>query len=521
MERNKSGVKGEAKVQIIHRRFATTLILMLLVALTAVAQDGIRMRGCRRGMLLEPTPSFRAQETPRHAGGDFYCGDRRQLVILAAFRDRQFEDDDSTTLAKWDKIFNTDNYHEDSFVGSVHDYFYDQSYGQFNLKFDLIRVNLPDSCKKYRSTNVDENSQYMVDDIVDTLQTLDIDWSQYDWNDDGYVNQILIIYAGEGQNAGGNYNTIWPHQWWLSLHLDLSNPEPDKYRSYRTVYDGDREYRIDCYCCMQEMINSGYIQSTFGTICHEYSHCFGLPDFYDGYTKYVGEWDLMDYGNYNGGGFCPPNYSAHERWLMGWVNPVELSANTSVSDMPALCDEPQAYLIRNDGHEDEYYLVENRQQTGWDQDIPGSGLVVFHVDFDESIWTSIEELTNSRNIVRYSIIPANNKSRYSLSNCAGWAYPYAVSYSPSPVYNDSLTNNSAPAATLNKANTDGSKLMNKSLRDIHVKDGLASFRFTIDQTAGIVALEPEGEPLELYRVGPVGILRYPNGVVKKVIKGLH
>ena len=160
-------------------RYILSIFLLLSVVMTAAAEDDIRLSGCRRGVQLAATTrSLRAPLAPQ-VGGDFYHGNRRQLVVLAAFRDRDFQDDKVTALAKWEKIFNAEDYHEDSFVGSVHDYFYAQSYGKFNLTFDLVYVNLPDSASKYRSTySHDEYSQYMVDDIVDTLMTRTIDWSQ-------------------------------------------------------------------------------------------------------------------------------------------------------------------------------------------------------------------------------------------------------------------------------------------------------------------------------------------------------
>ena len=444
------------------------ILLLLFVMMTTAAEDGIR-RGCRRGVQLIATRSHRSLPTPFRVGGDFYHGDRRQLVVLAAFRDQAFEGDETTALSKWDKIFNADHYQEESFVGSVHDYFYAQSYGKLNLMFDLIHVNLPDNLSKYHSTpgedGDDENSQYMVDDIVDTLQTLDIDWSLYDWNGDGYVNQLLIIYAGRGMNNGGGSNTIWPHQWWLSRHVDQTTG--DRYRSYRTVNTADKTFIIDCYCCAQEVVNQLSTKSSFGTICHEYTHCFGFPDLY-GTTKTPHAWDLMDDGNYNGIGFCPPNYSAHERYLMGWLTPKELTEATTIADMPALCDEPQAYLIRNDGYENEFYMVENRQQKEWDAHIPGSGIVVFHIDYDEAIWCGYSsEPVNSNNLLRYHIIPANNEVLYFYSN--GWAYPYEG--------NNSLTNTSAPEDIINHVNTDGTYHMNKPLTNMQVTDGLASFDF--------------------------------------------
>lgn len=487
--------------------------LFTFLPLNLVAQDYSVRQGCRRGVLLPTTRSQRASSSEFPAGGDFYHGDRHQLVVLVSFPDQKFQGDEAATLTKWDKIFNAEDYHEGSFVGSVHDYFYAQSYGKFNLIFDLIYVMLPDSCKKYRSTaQHDEYSQYMVDDIVDTLQTLDIDWSRYDWNGNGFVNQLLIVYAGKGMNAGGGSNTIWPHQWWLSKHLKNPDNQWEGYRGYRAVSHGDKQFIIDCYCCMQEVVNVSSVKTPFGTICHEYTHCFGFPDFYNGSTKYVGEWDLMDSGNYGNYGYCPTSYSAHERWLMGWLEPVELTDATEISNMQALTDEPQAYLIRNDGYADEYYIVENRQKQGWDSNLTGSGLIVFHIDFDEEIWAGLKDYANSSKVKRYTIFPANNKS---VSYNGGWSYPYALNDS---VRNDSLTNTSVPAATLIHANTDGTLFMNKPLYDMNVENGLASFRFAVGTPTAIRERQAEGRPQELYRLGPVSIQRYPNGEIKKVMK---
>ena len=73
-------------------------------------------------------------------------------------------------------------------------------------------------------------------------------------------------------------------------------------------------------------------------------------------------------------------------------------------------------------------------------------------------------------------------------------------------------------ANILNQNTDGTYFMSKSLRDISVTNGLVSFRFTIDSSTGIKELEVEGEPRELYRIGPIIILRYPNGAIRKVVR---
>ena len=474
------------------------LTILLALAMTAGAsaqqvieksdapgETAIHLRGCRAGT---PNPQFVTRRAPSlQSGENTYIGNRHQLVVLASFQDQDFAEDHDATLQKWDKIFNAENYVENMFVGSVHDYFMAQSYGQFNLTFDLFLVELPDERTKYSSTmSHDENSQYMVDDIIDILQTQDIDWSLYDWDGDTFVDQLLIIFAGMGMNDGGTANTIWPHQWWLSQHLSQWTEDQHSYRSYRTVMRGDMEYHIDCYCCVQEFVGYDPSKAPFGVICHEYSHCFGFPDFYAADGGIVGDWDLMDNGNYNGQGFRPCNYSAHERMLMGWLTPVELNNTTTITDMPALIDEPVAYLIRNDGAENEYYIVENRQQKGWDKDLPGSGIIIFHIDHDKDIWHSTTEYANSKSRKRYEIFPANNKRNMGASS--GWGYPYVTTddLGNETVANDSLTNTSEPAATLYNPNIDGELLMSKPITHMSVDtNGLASFVFMDETTMSI------------------------------------
>ncbi len=436
-------------------------ILALCFAISARAQEQIRIRNCRPQMRIEQQNSL-PQMIQRRANGDNpYIGDRHQLVVLVAFKDQPFSGNESETMLKWNNILNAENYHEAPYTGSLHDYFYEQSYGQFRVSFDIHYV-VADSMKRYRSTYIDDdNSKYLVQDVIDSIRTKVTDWSQYDWDSDGYVNQLMIIYSGMGMDDGGDNNTIWPHQYWLSKHKGC---EPVK------VTVGAEDYLIDAYCCTAERGSTGSI-GTFGTLCHEYSHCFDLPDFYDGSNSYVGYWDLMDYGNRCGSGFRPCGYSAYERMWMGWLKPVELTSDTVITDMQALSDTAKAYIIRNEGHPDEYYLIENRQKKGWDAELPGSGILVFHVDYDKDIFKY--GLVNNYRQQRYLIIPANDADLpvYVQKDVSGWAYPYNG--------NDELTNTSTPAAKLNNANTDGTLLMSKPITDMAVTDCLASFTFSI------------------------------------------
>ena len=451
-------------------RSILTILLLLLVFRTTVAEDGILMRGCRRGVLPSVTRTNRAAGVHKQVGGNFYVGDRRQLVVLVSFADQQFMQTDP--LPVWNRIFNEVNYNDPPFYGSVYDYFYAQSGGLFRLSFDLLYIVLDQNRERYHSTSGsdgdDENSQYLVNDLVDILQNHDIDWSLYDWDGNGYVNQLLIVYAGKGMNWDGDKNTIWPHQWWLSAHK--KDHQPDVYCEPRAVTSDGKQYFIDAYCAVQEEACGDY--RIFGTICHEYTHCFGFPDFYDERTKYVGNWDLMDYGNLSGDGYCPTGYSAHERWLMGWLTPIELTEPVTVTDIPPLSEEARAYLIRNDDYSNEYYIIENRQPSQFDAKLPGSGLVIFHIDFDENVW--LTGWPNSSKEQHYTIFPANNKSSYFSQS--GWTYPYGD--------NNSLTDTSKPSAQLWHARSDGSKLMSKPLFNITVNDdGLVSFDFMEDPSA--------------------------------------
>ena len=486
-----------------------TVILLLLLTISAAAQDAVIQRGCRRGtprpesmMLRRGAPGGQ----PKQTGGDFYHGEHHQLTVLVAFNDRDFKGDVDATLAQWNLIFNTKNLTEAPFKGSVHDYFYAQSYTLFDLTFDLVYVKVKGDAKKYASDDYDEKSQYLVEDIMEELKTRDIDWSLYDWDGDGFINQLLIVYAGHGMNDYSGPDLIWPHQWWMSEHL--KDGQSGVYCDPIPVTYNDKEYKVDCYCALAELTaNNDY--GSFGTICHEYTHCFGFPDFYNASSTYVGYWDIMASGNYNGKGYCPTGYSAHERWLMGWLTPTELTTAATITKMPSLSDEPQAYLIRNDGHENEYYIVENRQQKGWDAKVPCSGIVVFHIDYDPELWVSMTTYPNTSTRQHYLIFHANNTPSTSSALAQNWPYPYDG--------NNQLTNTSEPFSLLWNANLDGSKVMSKPLTNMAVSNGLASFDF-MGGTAGIEApiSETTATGTLLYRMGNINFIRDAQGQVRKV-----
>jgi hypothetical protein len=179
--------------------------------------------------------------------------------------------------------------------------------------------------------------------------------------------------------------------------------------------------------------------------------------------------------------------------------------------MPALSDEPQAYLIRNDGFPNEYYIVENRQQDGWDDSLPGNGIIVFHVDYDEDLWVSTRAYVNTSSRQHYLIFPANDVTSTSKTIIKNWSYPY--------YNNNSLTNSSTPAAIVWNANSDGTKFMNKPITNMTVTGGLASFNFTVTPTG--LGAQPSvlgQQPTVLYRFGSIDIIRTADGKTHKVAR---
>lgn len=405
--------------------------------------------------------------------GDFmhYTGKKKGLIILVEFANMQFKPENDSL--RYTRICNEEGYNEGSFRGSVYDYFRDQSYGEFELTFDVMGPVQMDSTYQYYGHDInpaeggsDAHPGEMTAKACMAVADL-VDFSDYDWDGDGYVDQVMCIYAGNGQATSGGTDTIWPHEWELE--------ESD----YGHVLELDG-VKINTYACANE--REGNRISGIGTICHEFSHCLGLPDMYDinyGGNFGMGEWSLMDGGSYNGNGFCPAGYSSFDKYTCGWVKPVELVHNERIDSMKPLAQSPEVYMIRNDGYDDEYYLLENRQRIGWDAELPGNGMLIIHVDFDREIWKY--NLVNT-NYNGGGGFPANDHQRCTIfhaSNSASSGYWHDGSADPYPYQgNDSLTNTSAPAAKLYNDNIDGSRLMNKGIMEI-ARNGnkTVSFRF--------------------------------------------
>ena len=386
-------------------------------------------------------------------------GKRKGLVILVNFKDKKMQS--KHTQAEWNDYFNKVGYNKYGNNGSVHDYFYAQSYGKLDLEFDVIGpVTVSKNMASYGANDAQGNDidpAGMIKEACELAYAKEkMDMSQYDWDGDGAVDQVYVIYAGYGEAAGGEANTIWPHEW------DIQGG------GYSLVLGGQR---IRTYACSSELNGgSGTYISGIGTACHEFSHCMGIPDMYDtsgGGCFGMDAWDLMDYGSYGGDGYEPTGYNTYEKWVSGWIEPTILTEPCYIKNMKPLSDAPEACVVFNEANKNEYYIFENRQLKGTDVALPNHGMLVIHVDYDQKVWFD-NEVNNTSNHQRFTVVPADNK--LTSETVTGDTYPGTTK-------STELTDTSKPAATLFNANSDGRKFLGKPVTDITEKDGLISFTF--------------------------------------------
>ena len=433
------------------------------VSLDSLRQVGRQRSAQRNGVRMA---------SARKANSNF-TGSRRGLVILVKFTGG---DDFIYDLSEWNDYFNKVGYNSYGMGGSVHDYFLEQSYGKFDLQFDVIGPVTVSHTEAYYTTWDDYYVPNMIEEACRQVDNR-VNFADYDWDGDGYVDQVYVIYQGYGEAQGAD-GTIWPHEW----ELTASGVTGDNgYTAYQTS-DG---VKVNTYACSPELHGDGKADpgkiDGIGTACHEFSHCMNLPDFYDttsddGTAWGMDVWSLMDYGCYNGNyGYVPCGYTAYERMFCGWLEPTELNSATRVCNMPDITTSPTAYIIYNDGNRNEYYMLSNIQKTGFNSEVYGTGMMALHVDYDADAWKS--DIPNSDGThQRMHVVTADGVEGKAGSNAAGDLYPGTSN-------NTELTNTSSPAATVYTKNTDGKYLLNKPITGIDECDGMVSFNFMGAQTS--------------------------------------
>lgn len=413
-----------------------------------------------------------ADDKMRGLGGDHitYKGVKKGLVVLVDFKNKKFAD--GHDLEYYKNVINGKDFsdEEEGYVGSVRDYFLAQSNGQFELDFDVVGpVTMSKNYGYYGNDGAcqkDEKVYEMIKEACDGIQDK-VNLKDYDWDGDGEADQVFFLYAGLGQASGGSAGTVWPHKSELRYW-------PCGVLSYSTG-------KINTYACANELQpetqgSSRYISAGIGTICHEFSHCLGFADMYDttgsgGYGMSV--FDVMDQGSYNGNGFVPCNYTAFERIYAGWVEAIELESPATVKDMKSVSDYGRPFIMYNYKNTNEYFLMENRQNTGWDKGLYGSnGLLIVHVNYVPSRWANNSVNASNEKIQCCTVVNADGSRENTQYSLQGDLYPYEVK---GVTMNDEFTDESEPAAKLYTKNSDNSYALGIPITQIKRSKGSVSF----------------------------------------------
>lgn len=371
---------------------------------------------------------------------DMTHGTRRIPVFLVEFSDVKFTIDNPAD--NFYKLLNQEGYNGyqgKGATGSVRDFYLDNSHGAFEPVFDIYGpVTLNQTLAYYGAQVTDGSGKVTAHDkqaevaLWDAVIKLDsqVDFSNYDYNNDGLVDMILFYYAGGSQAEGWSTDAIWPHQWDIrySSHINARS----------RTFDGKYLGR---YFCTAELKGSNPSSSTMcsiGPTCHEFAHSLGLPDFYDtdyeenGYSGGLYYASTMCSGPYLDDSRTPPYFNAEERIMLGWMEESDVRDLTSGEHTLQNIDNNVA-MKSYATESGEYFLYENRGGGKWDKALP-QGLAVYHVDKSpehnvngmsaERIWS-----TNSINAYGdhpcfYLVIPSSQESlNYPLARLSEMFFP--------------------------------------------------------------------------------------------------
>jgi len=337
-------------------------------------------------------------------------GSPKGLIILVQYTDVKFNSSyDAGDY--FNRMVKEKGFSDYNGTGSALDWFTDASKGQFTPDFDVYGpVTLPNKQAYYGGNNSYGDDLHPEEMVIDGCKLLDsqVNFKDYDTDGDGYVDNVFVFYAGRGEADGGGANTVWPHQWQVSA------------AGKSLTLDG---VKINRYACSNEW--DGKKPDGIGTFVHEFSHVMGLPDLY--HTEETAfytpcEWSVMDYGPYNNDGRTPPTYSIFERNAMGWIDPIVLDKTPRSIELTHIEESNEGCLIPT-SKDTEFFLMENRQQNGWDKYIPGHGMLIWHIDYNTSIWRQ-NYVNNTESHQYVDIEEANNTpAGNSLTAIKGWAFP--------------------------------------------------------------------------------------------------
>lgn len=345
-------------------------------------------------------------------------GHHKVLVVLVQFSDKKFQMDDPQQF--YTDLLNERGYTNATIgaTGSAYDFYSKSSFGAYDPEFVVAGpVTMPHGYSYYGGNTGgygggSDNYYRVAEMISSACDSIDggIDFSEYDSDGDGYVDNVYVFYAGRGEADSYDANTIWPH----SAHLSEIGLQ------YSITLDG---VKVDRYATSQEVNGQTGQTVGIGTFVHEFGHVLGLADHYNTVNSsargQLNSWDTMASGSYSNNQNTPPLFSAFERAELGWLDYTTLNPKTdSVVRLDYLGEYNQAYRINVPGKDNEYFILENRQKTGFDAYLPGHGMLVWHVEMDTASWLA-NTPNNDPDHQRLDIVEADG-----TANCdAGDPFP--------------------------------------------------------------------------------------------------
>ena len=478
------------------------LIISLLLSHCVMAQQTFRRRQCGTAMLMEREAAAYSKGQRAISTQNNYVPHRGTItipVVLVNFQDAKFKI--NKPKEAFEQLFNSDtqedlgngnNYN----YGSVAKYFHDMSNGKFTPKFKVYGPVTVDSAETYyggknEDDSSDEHPRLLVEDALKLVedQVTEDDIKSF-CSDGKTIDCVYIVYAGLGQNDGGDGTTVWANcsttggktlggksVRWYTMSPELSSMKLDDNGKFN---------------------NKGTIPavSGIGVICHEFSHSLGLPDMYPTEisarldNQEMEYWDLMDGGEYTHAGFCPTAYTAFEKEQMGW--PVDIRTLDSDANNVTMTKSTEqggtAYKIVNPQNDKEYLMLEYIQRKRWNKHLSGNGVLVYHVCLPSETLDLYTHLNNdAHGYPGMAVVPADGAclSSYIKANDDDYLNSHYGDLFGQNVTELSDTNKQPNFCWYNATKTE--KLnTNKAIKNIKYDNGELTFDYVNDVASGIL-----------------------------------
>lgn len=341
----------------------------------------------------------------------------RSLVVLVEFQDVDFTVENPKEY--FTRQLNEPGFSDYGGQGSALDYYLDASNGLYAPQFDVVGpVKVSREAAYFKDMGSPTMSLLITESLTSLHDSGEVDFSNYDLDDDGVIDTVFFYYAGYG-SADSETETIWPHQYDFRYLSSFGKPT--------LKLDGKS---MGPYACANEL--KGWNPNTgkqpwkdgsepwvdgIGAFVHEYGHVLGLPDLYDtNYTEGVfvetpGRWSVMCEGSYNFFGCVPPLLSAYEQWLCRWLEFTD-AVDATHYDLVALGNSTSPTAVKigipknenSDDLESEYFVIEARDASKWDACFPESGLVIWRINYSNNNWVNntVNSKKSSNVVIHYA-----------------------------------------------------------------------------------------------------------------------